>query len=111
MTYTWLSESYYKVDGGVVSEIQVPGKRIRFVAGNEECYRFHLRPILKRRFESRKLICKVIFTGRGVGKGNRGMTANRGYVIKANYYHGQVEVDLTNSWTSYKTPTSEVSHS
>lgn len=23
------------------------------------------------------------------------MTANRGYVIKANYYHGQVEVNLT----------------
>lgn len=23
------------------------------------------------------------------------MTANRGYVSKANYYHGQVEVNLT----------------
>lgn len=94
MTYTWLSESYDKVDGGVVSERQVPGKRIRFVAGNDECHRSHQRPILKRRFDCRKLIFKVISTGRGVGKGNRGMTANRGYVIKANYYHGQVELNL-----------------
>ena len=40
MTDTSLSDSGDKVGGGVVSEIQVPGKRVRFVAGNDECYRY-----------------------------------------------------------------------
>lgn len=31
---------------------------------------------------------------RGVGKGDRGIAANRGHVIKANYYRGQVEPNL-----------------
>ena len=32
-------------------------------------------------------------TTRGVWEGNRGLTPNRRYVIKANYYHGQVELN------------------
>lgn len=66
MTYIWLSESYDKVGVGVVSEIQVPGKRIRFAVGNDECHRFPQKPILKRRFKCRKLICKVKETVVGV---------------------------------------------
>lgn len=51
---------------GVWSVIQVPGKIIRFVAGNDECHRFPQKPILKRRFKYRKLICKVKETLVGV---------------------------------------------
>lgn len=59
MPDTWLSESGDRVGGDVVTEIEVPRKRSRFGAKDDECCRFPHKQSLRQGFQYRKLMWKV----------------------------------------------------